>query len=55
MLLNDVHPEKRLGFLLGVQVERHAFGGGFRVGIGLAAVGLGLLLWFVARPLWLHP
>jgi len=49
MLLNDVQPEKRLGFLLGMQVERHRFGGMSRVGIGLAVVGVGALLWLVVR------
>ena len=51
MLLNDVQPEKRLGFLLGVQVERHRFGRTARMGIGLAAIGVGVLLWFLVRPL----
>jgi hypothetical protein len=51
MLLNDVQPEKRLGFLLGVQVERHRFGGASYVGIGLAAVGVGVLIWLVVSHL----
>ena len=51
MLLNDVQPEKRLGFLLGVQVERHRFGGTSRVGIGLAVVGVVVVLWLVVRHL----
>ena len=51
MLLNDVRPEKRLGFLLGVQVERHRFGGTFRVGMGLAVVGVGVLLLLLVRHL----
>jgi hypothetical protein len=36
MLLNDVQPDKRLAFLLGVQIERHVFRGGFGVTVGIA-------------------
>jgi hypothetical protein len=44
MLLNDVGPERRLGYLLGVQVERYVFGGKSRLGVGLAIIGVVLLL-----------
>lgn len=39
MLLNDVQPDKRLAFLLGVQIERHVFHGGRGVTVGIAVLG----------------
>jgi hypothetical protein len=39
MLLNDVRPDKRLAFLLGVQIERHVFRSGLGVTVGIAVLG----------------
>jgi hypothetical protein len=44
MLLNDVQPDKRLAFLLGVQVERHVFRGGLGVTMGIAALGVAAMV-----------
>lgn len=47
MLLNDVQPDKRLAFLLGIHVERYVFRGGIGLTVGIAvfsAVALLLVL-----------
>lgn len=50
MLLNDVQPDKRLAFLLGVQVERHVFRGGLGVTVGIAVLSaIAMLLVLVGR------
>jgi len=50
MLLNDVQPNKRLAFLLGVQIERHVFRGGSGVTLGIAIISaVAMLLVLVGR------
>jgi hypothetical protein len=50
MLLNDVQPDKRLAFLLGVQIERHVFRGGFGITVGIAVLGVvAMLLVLIGR------
>jgi hypothetical protein len=50
MLLNDMQPDKRLAFLLGVQVERHVFRGGSGITFGIALVSVvAMLLVLVGR------
>ncbi len=56
MLLNDVSEEKKLAYLLGFQVERHAFGGSARLltlRVAVTAVVVLLLsLWLTSTFIW---
>jgi hypothetical protein len=50
MLLNDVQPDKRLAFLLGVQIERHVFRGGIGLTVGIAVLSaVTILLVLIGR------
>ena len=56
MLLNDVPEKKKLAYLLGLQVERHEFGGStrlltVRVAVTVVAVLL-LSLWLTSSFEW---
>ena len=57
MLLNDLPENKKLAYLLGCQVERHAFGKNarlfaFRVMVTMGVGFLLLLLWLASNFAW---
>ena len=57
MLLNDVPENKKLAYLLGCQVERHAFGKSARLFAfrAMVTMGVGLLLlslWLISNFAW---